>query len=323
MKRDFSLLAAAFAVLALALSPSALAAAPTATTGPATNVTSTTATVSGSVNSGKEQTTYHFEYGTTTAYGASTPNASAGKGNKTTNVSADLATLAPSTTYHYRLVAANASGTVPGADMTFRTLAEGQAPPGGNAVTIAANPASIAFGKASALTGQVVGPNNAGVKLTLQSRPAFPAGAPFADAATGTTDAAGNYSFGVVPLVNTDYQVIAKTKPDSTSPVQRVKVRWALTLKLSDSTPKRGTRVRFSGRVRPADPGASALIQRRTKTGKFRTVATALLKPSTTAGESVYSKRLRIKRSGVYRVRVPGNGEHARATTRKRRIRVH
>jgi hypothetical protein len=308
---------------ALTLSPSALAAAPTATTGPATAVTSTTATVTGSVNSGKEQTTYHFEYGTTTAYGTSTPDASAGKGNKTTNVSADLATLTPSTVYHYRLVATNASGTVPGADMTFTTLAEGQAPPGGNAVTIAANPKSIAFGKASALIGQVVGPNNGGVKLTLQSRPASVAGAQFADAATGTTDVAGNDSFGVVPLVNTDYQVVAKAKPDATSPVQRVNVRWALTLKLSDSTPKRGKRVRFSGRVRPADAGASALIQRRTKTGKFRTVTTALLKPSTTAGESVYSKRLRIKRSGVYRVRIPGNGEHATATSRKRKIKVH
>jgi hypothetical protein len=297
---------------ALTLTPSALAAAPTATTGSATAVTSTTATVTGSVNSGKEQTTYHFEYGTTTAYGTSTPDASAGKGNKTANVSADLATLAPSTTYHYRLVATNASGTVAGADMTFTTLAEGQAPPGGNAVTIAANPKSVAFGKATALTGQVVGPNNANVKLTLQSRP------------TSVADAAGNYSFGVVPLVNTNYQVVAKTKPETTSPVQRVNVRWALTLKLSDSTPKRGTRVRFSGRVRPADPGASVLIQRRTKTGKFRTVTTALLKPSTTAqGESVYSKRLRIKRSGVYRVRVPGNGEHATATSRKRKIKVH
>jgi hypothetical protein len=65
------------------------------------------------------------------------------------------------------------------------------------------------------------------------------------------------------------------------------------------------------------------LIQRRGKDRKFHTVATALLKPSTTAGESVYSKRLRIKRSGVYRVRVPSDGQHATATTTRRRIRVH
>jgi hypothetical protein len=207
--------------------------------------------------------------------------------------------------------------------MTFTTLAEGQAPPGGNAITIAAAPASIAYGNASALSGQLVGPKNANVKVTLQSRPSSPAGAPFTDAATDTTDAAGNYGFGVVPLVNTDYQVVANTKPDVTSPVQRVKVRWALTLRLSDATPRRGTRVRFSGRVKPAHDGASVLIQRRTKTGKFRTVTSALLKPSTTAGESVYSKRLRIKRSGVYRVRVLGDGQHATATTKRHRIRVH
>jgi hypothetical protein len=309
---------------ALAVSPTAFAAAPTATTGPASNVASTSATVSGSVNSGKEQTTYHFEYGTTTSYGTSTPDKSVGKGNKSTNVSADLTALAPSTTYHYRLVATNPSGTVAGADMTFTTLAEGQPPPGGNAVTIAATPASIPYGKASALTGQVVGPNNGGVKLTLQSRPAGVQGAQFADAATGTTDAAGNYTFGVVPLVNTEYQVVAKTKPDTTSPVQLVKVRFAVTLKLSDSTPRKGKRVRFSGRVAPARNGASALIQRRTKTGKFRTVAKALLKPSTkTQGVSTYSKRLRIKRSGVYRVRVLADGQHATGTTKKHRIRVH
>src|SRR3954454_5749894 len=193
--RKLTLLAALLG--ALTLSSSALAAAPTATTGPASAVTSTSATVSGSVNSGKEQTPYHSEYGTTTAYGTSTPAANAGKGNKTANVDADLSGLAPSTTYHYRLVAANASGTVAGGDMTFTTLAEGQAPPGGNAVTIAANPANVVFGKAAAISGQVVGANNGGVKLTLQSRPASVAGAQFADAATGTADAAGNYTFGV------------------------------------------------------------------------------------------------------------------------------
>src|SRR4051812_6972447 len=320
--RKLTLLAALIG--ALTLSPSALAAAPTATTGPASNVTATSATVSGSVSTGKEQTTYHFEYGTTTAYGTATPTANAGKGNKTANVSADLSGLAPSTTYHYRLAATTPPGTVAGADMPFITLAEGQAPPGGNAITIAAGPASIAFGHATALTGQLVGPKNADVRLTLQSRPTGVAGAQFADVANGTTDAAGNYSFGVVPLVNTDYQVVAKTKPEVTSPVQRVKVRFLVTLHVGDATPRRGKRVRFSGSVKPAHDGASALIQRRTKTGKFRTVAKALLKPSAKVpGTSVYSRRLRIKRSGVYRVRVLGDGVHATGTTRKHRIRVH
>jgi hypothetical protein len=323
MTRKFSLFAAVLAVSALTLASGALAAAPTVTTGAASAVTSTTATVHGTVNPGKEQTTYHFEYGKTTAYGIATPTANAGKGNKTTNVSADLGQLVPSTTYHYRLVATNPSGTVAGADMTFTTLAEGQAPPGGNAITIDAVPASITYGHAAGIAGQLVGPGNGNVQVTLQSRPSAVAGAPFTDAAKDSTDAAGKYGFAVAPLVNTEYQVVAKTKPAVTSPVQKLKVRFFVSLRLSDATPRKGTRVRFSGRVRPAHNGAFALIQRRSSTGKFRTVAKALLRPSTVAGESVYSKRLLIKRGGVYRVRVNGDGQHATGTTKNHRIRVH
>jgi hypothetical protein len=321
--RTLSLLLALAALFAL---PGiAVAATPGATTGAASNVTSTSATVSGTVSPNKEDTTYQFEYGLTTTYGTSTPTQGPVKGNTGKSVNAGLAQLTPSTTYHYRLVATNGSGTTPGADMTFTTLAAGQAPPGGNAVTAVATPPSVAFGRATAISGQVTGDGNADIDLTLQSRSASSAaaGSAFTDIATTTTDASGNYSFTQVPLVNTQYQVEAKTKPKVTSPVATVNVRFAVSLRLSDATPKRGTRVRFSGSVKPAHDGAFVLIQRRAKTGKFRTVAKAALVASKTPGQSRYGKRLRIRRSGVYRVRVPADTEHARGTSRKRRIRVH
>jgi hypothetical protein len=313
------------ALAALCVLPAvAIAAGPAATTGSATNVTSTTATVSGTVNPNKETTTYHFEYGPTTAYGTSTPDAGPVSGNGGKSASADLTQLAPSTTYHYRLVAANGSGNAQGADMTFTTLAAGQAPPGGNAVTIAAAPASVLFGRATTITGQVTGDGNAGVQVTLQSQPAPPATTTgFTDVVSTTTDANGNYSFTQLPLVNTQYQAEAKASPKVMSPVVTVNVRIAVSLKLSDATPKRGKRVRFSGNVKPAHDGVAALIQRRAKTGKFVTVAKATLAASKTAGQSRYSKRVRIKRSGVYRVRVPADTDHARGTSRKRKIRVH
>jgi hypothetical protein len=99
-------------------------------------------------------------------------------------------------------------------------------------------------------------------------------------------------------------------------------VRFAVTLRLSDATPRRGTRVRFSGVVRPARAGGSALIQRRTTTGKFRTVARAALHPSS-AGQSTYSSRLRVRSSGVYRVRVLADSSHAAGNSPRRHIRVH
>src|SRR4051812_3790541 len=199
MKRNRSyLLAVAVVALVLALPAAVAAASPGATTRAASGVTATTATLNGTVDPNKQDTTYHFDYGKTTAYGSSTPAQGPVKGNSGKSVSSQLTQLAPSTTYHFRLVATNASGTAQGADMAFTTLAAGQAPPGGNAVTIGAAPGSIAFGKATTISGQVTGSKNSGVEVTLQEQP-LPAmaGAKFSDVATATTDASGHYAFAV------------------------------------------------------------------------------------------------------------------------------
>jgi hypothetical protein len=318
------LFALAVVAFVLALPTAVAAASPGATTRAATAVTSTTATLNGTVDPNKKDTAYHFEYGKTTAYGSSTPAQGPVTGNSGKSVSAGLTQLAPSTTYHFRLVASNASGTAQGADLSFTTLAPGQAPPGGNAVTVGASPGSVAFGKATTISGQVTGAKNSGVEVTLQEQPLpAAAGATFSDVAKTTTDASGHYAFTVTPQRNTRYQVRSKTSPPATSPVVRVNVRIALTFHLSDSTPRRGTRVRFFGVAKPAHDGAVVLIQRRASSGKFRTVAKTVLRTSKTAGQSRYSKRLRITRSGVYRVRVPHDADHSTGTSRKRRIRVH
>ena len=57
----------------------------------------------------------------TTNYGSTTASHSYG-GNTTQNVSANIAGLSPNTTYHFRIVGTNSSGTSHGADRTFRTL---------------------------------------------------------------------------------------------------------------------------------------------------------------------------------------------------------
>lgn len=313
------------ALALLAMTGSAIAAAPAATTGDASNVSATGATLNGSLNTGKEATTYHFEYGTATTYGSQTPDqTAAASGKKDTPVSAGLTGLKPSTTYHYRLVATNPSGTSQGVDKTFTTLAPGQAPPGGNAVTITNAPPSIAFGKTTTIAGNVTGDNNVGVEVTLQGQPlASPAGTKFTDVATTTTNGSGAYFFVVSPTENTRFQVEAKTKPPVTSPTVDEKVRFAVSFRLSDRTPRRGQRVRFYGTVKPTHDGGAVLIQRRTSTGKWRTVSRTVLRTSKTAGQSRYSKRLRVRRKGTYRVRVPHDPTHATGTSRRRTIRVH
>jgi hypothetical protein len=106
---------------------------PAVTTGPASNVTANSATVTGTANPNGQSTMVHFEYGTTTGYGASTPDQNIGSGTGAVDVAANLTGLAPNTTYHYRLVGTNASGTTVGADQTFTTAAAAAAgAPSGN-----------------------------------------------------------------------------------------------------------------------------------------------------------------------------------------------
>ena len=306
-----------------ALGGTAIAAAPGATTGPATNVTATTATVTGTVSPNQEPTSYYFEYGTTTDYGSRTPTENAGGGNNDRSVSADLTGLSPSTTYHYRLVATNASNTTFGNDATFTTPAQGQQ---ANVVTINANPTTVTFGRSTTISGQVTGQDAANTRVELEQDP-FPFSPPFESGPNGRTDAAGNYSFtGVTPTVNTQYHVVARTSPPATSPDITVNVRPRVTLRLSDSTPARGQRVRFRGTVLPAHNGRQVRLQRRTRRG-WRTIATPTLKATTPVNgvaRSRYSTRRRVRSSGRYRtVFVPNDGDHVRGKSPRRRARVH
>lgn len=103
-------------------------AAPTVTTGAAESVTTGSAAVTGTVNPGGEATTYQFEYGTSTSYGLTTPQQDAGNGTADVAARATLTSLTNNTTYHYRLVATNASGVTRGSDRTLKTSAPAAAP---------------------------------------------------------------------------------------------------------------------------------------------------------------------------------------------------
>lgn len=101
---------------------------PEANTGLATTVYATSTVLNGTVIPNGLTTTYYFEYGTTTAYGLVTAS-------RTTDAEASVAEtvggLSADTTYHYRLVAANSSGTSYGPDRSFQTASTDPAPSGG------------------------------------------------------------------------------------------------------------------------------------------------------------------------------------------------
>jgi BNR repeat-containing family member/Concanavalin A-like lectin/glucanases superfamily/PKD domain len=77
----------------------------------------------GAIDAGNQETTWYFDYGPTSAYGARTPADELPGGNSLQPVSATLPGLVPGRLYHYRLVAANGTGTTQGED---RVLVAGQ-----------------------------------------------------------------------------------------------------------------------------------------------------------------------------------------------------
>ena len=93
---------------------------PEANTGSATSVSGSSAVLNGTVSPGGLTTTYYFEYGTTTAYGLATAGRTTGAD---VSASETVGGLSADTTYHYRLVATNSSGTGYGPDRSFQTTA--------------------------------------------------------------------------------------------------------------------------------------------------------------------------------------------------------
>ena len=85
------------------------------------NVSVIAATFSAQVDPEGLATKYHVEYGTSTSYGASTPEENIGDAYQGVAVRVDLTGLQPGTQYHLRVVATNELGTIDGPDVTFST----------------------------------------------------------------------------------------------------------------------------------------------------------------------------------------------------------
>jgi streptogramin lyase len=97
--------------------------APTASTGAASALTTSSATVAGEVDPLGSATTVSFQYGTSPALGSSLPAGSLKAGPDPSTVTAGLTGLPAGTTVYYRVLAANAYGTTPGAIQKFTTVA--------------------------------------------------------------------------------------------------------------------------------------------------------------------------------------------------------
>lgn len=95
--------------------------APTIVSAKSSGETRTTAQLEAEVNPGGEETSYQFEYGTSTAYGTKVPipDGKLEGGSSEVLVTEQLTKLEENTEYHWRVIAVNTAGTTVSVDHTF------------------------------------------------------------------------------------------------------------------------------------------------------------------------------------------------------------
>jgi hypothetical protein len=89
--------------------------------GGARDVSTKRATLTATINPHGSATTYHFNYGPTASYGASTPETDGGHGAGGQQVAQQVTGLLPDTTYHVQVVSTTDGVVHTGADGLFRT----------------------------------------------------------------------------------------------------------------------------------------------------------------------------------------------------------
>jgi hypothetical protein len=284
-------------------------AAPKATTYSATGVTATSVGLRASVDAGGLATTAHVQWGTTSKYGFTTPDATLAAAFGAHTVTWPIGNLSAYRTYHYRVVATNAKGTVTGKDRTVRTL---RAP---TAISVQeTSGAAVGWGRKATLAGIVSGQGVGGIALQVE-RDGFPYGdKPVVQKLTARSD--GSYVVEVGPLwASTRLRVVTASGTPVSSPLLTVSSRVLVGIKSAAKTKRTVT---FSGRVQPGATGGHVSLQRRSSRGAWHRVGRAGL---TAAGAYASRYRVRVprpKRGGTFRaVVVPADrGAHATGTSR-------
>jgi hypothetical protein len=295
IRRAATVAAALFlGLLTLALPAAALsAAAPAVTTGAASSVSYGSATLTGRIDPRGSNTSYYFQYGTTTAYGAQTAPADAGAGTTSIAVSVPVTGLLPVTVYHYRLIAVNAAGAATGADHAFKTAKV----PLSLAILVAPKP--TVYGSTATVQGTLSGTGNAGRAVVLQQNP-FPYTAGFTDIGNAElTNTTGGFSFPVAGLTQaTQYRVVTTTNP----PVISTTVTEEVAVQVSAHVGRAHRRhyARIYGTVTPAVEGMQVGIMRVIDGRNVLVSGTILRHKSTTS--SSFSRTIRVKRHALYRI---------------------
>jgi hypothetical protein len=300
-----ALIGSLLAGFALALAPASPAATnrsvhapqpPAASTGGVTGVSDSSAALNGTVNPRGSETSYSFQYGPTTAYGAQTPTTAAGNGTVGIKVTQALSGLQLGTIYHYRLVATSPVGTMDGLDRTFTTK---QIP---LRFVLTEMPGVAVFGSPFSVAGTLTGTGGANRQVILQACP-FPYLGGFTDiGGPASTDAEGGFSFRVRSLSQTT-QLRVRTLDATPSYSQVLTVHVAVLVTFHVHPVGNRGLVRLNGTVSPSEVGAPIVFQW-VRPGRGPVSVDGTVVRSGTASFSRFSAVVSIRHGGFYRALV-------------------
>lgn len=281
---------------------------PSVSTQPPINAAAQSATFVARINPQGQETTYFFQYGTTTKLGLTSAVQSAGAGTSTITVNTNVADLTANAKYYFRVVAKNATGTTTGTSRNFTT------PRGLTGVSATATPSPVVWSAGATIAGTVGGAGVGGVGVALL-RQDFPFGGPFYQVSTQVASSAGAFSFAVGPLYQaTRFQVTTQTTVPVSSPV--VTIDSAFFTKFKVRTRKRAS-VELYGVIYPAAAKARVSIQRQTPKGRWVRVKRIGVKAL--ADRATFRTFVpRISRKSRYRAVVTPNdaGAHVNTVTK-------
>ena len=279
-------------------------AAPTATTTAASSISSTAATLNGTVNANNASTVVTFEYGTTTGYGSTVTAApSPVTGTSNTSVSGSISELKPNTTYHYRVVATNATDITNGGDQTFTTSV--------TAPTAATDAASDISSTAATLNG-TVNANNASTTVTFEYGITTGYGSTVTASqspitGTSNTSVSGSLS-GLKPNMTYHYRVVATNATGITNGGDQTFTTSAIapTVTTDVANGISSTALALSGIVNANNTSTTVTFEYGTTTGYGSTVAAAPNPVTGTSNISVTGSLWGLKPNTTYHYRVVG-----------------
>jgi hypothetical protein len=280
---------------------------PAVTTGGVRDVGTAAATLTAAVNPHGANTSYKFEWGTSSSLGASTPTAGAGSGTRSLSVSARIAGLAAGKRYYYRVVASNSLGTTHGSTRSFVTASTP------TSAGLSADRDPVPYGTPVKLSGKLGGSKLGNVRVRLQTTP-FPFSAPFADTGNAVrSTSSGAYSFSL-PAVTTTLRALVVVDGLPSFFSKPIVVRSAARAGITSVTRRAGGRVVVRGRVIPATARGVAALQRQSAAGGWLPLRRAHI-----GADGRYSVTLRARKRAML-IRTVGlthdGGAHVRGSSR-------